>query len=622
MTARHTGWLLGLLLFTSACDEGGGETPDPRDPVEQSAEQSASAEEPAFNGLEGFWSEDDARAVLSATSEISLRADTGSLSAEERAALPFLVEAGEAMSRIYRVSRHPDALRVHSYLAGYEPTEAERSRLDALRDVELSFAGPIARTADGARVAIAPVEAYRSGRNLYPEGATAEELRAQALGDGSLGILDLRTVVRRRSLASLSADRAAMAEHPWIAALHPTLSDRLAGEPSQSAFYGVPYALAYADELEAASRALFAAAELLRTTSPDFSAYLAQRARDLLTNDYEGGDAIWVTAALGGLNMQIGAYETYDDHLAGQKAFASASILIRDVEASSALSAAIGHLPELESALPGGPYGEVRTTIPIGIYDVYADFGQARGANTASILPNDADITRRHGRTILIRRNVIEHPEIVARARARFAAAVAPAHVDELGVRGNLDRTVWHEVGHYLGPKVTTDGRVVTVALGELHNHFEELKADLVSLWSVPRLLSMGVLDEERAHAMYAAGVLRVMVSRRPDATEPYQTMQLMQQNWLMERGVLTFDAATGLFSIDYARYPAAVEAMLTEVLAIQRSGDAARAQAFVTRWAIWNDAIQGVVGARMLEAAPTWTLVRYEALGEHARAE
>jgi hypothetical protein len=290
---------------------------------------------------------------------------------------------------------------------------------------------------------------------------------------------------------------------------------------------------------------------------------------------------------------------------------------LRDVEASDALTAAIGHLPELEAALPSGPYGVVHTSIPIGIYDVVADFGQARGANTASILPNDADITRRHGRIILIRRNVIENPVVIGWARARFAAAVAPEHVEELGSRGNLDRTVWHEVGHYLGPKMTTDGRTVTAALGELHNTFEELKADLVSLFSVPQLCSIGVLDESRARAMYAAGILRVMVSSRPSATEPYQVMQLMQQNWLIEHGVLRFDAESERFSIDYERYPDAVEAMLTEVLAIQQAGDPIRAQAFIDRWAIWNDAVQGAVGARIRDAAPTFTRTRYPALSE-----
>ena len=32
----------------------------------------------------------------------------------------------------------------------------------------------------------------------------------------------------------------------------------------------------------------------------------------------------------------------------------------------------------------------IREDIPVGVYDVIADFGQSRGGNTASILPNEA----------------------------------------------------------------------------------------------------------------------------------------------------------------------------------------------------------------------------------------
>lgn len=587
-------------------------------PTTETAAAAPSSEPTSFAGLEGFWSEADARAVLDRSGEVVLEADLSTLGEAERAALPHLIEAGEAMARIYRVSRHPDAMRVHDYLQTFTPeSDEERARHAALLQIESLFAGPIARTVDGDRALIAPVAPYRAGRNVYPEDVTADALRDAAAADPTLGLLDVRTVVRRRTSDALEADRAAARAHPWVSALHPDLVRRLEGEPDETAYYGVPYALAYADDLSIAARELFAAADLLRTASPDFAAYLAQRARDLYTNDYEGGDALWVTARPAALNLELGAYETYDDHLAGQKAFAAASILLRDAAASDALEAAIGHLPELEAALPGGPYGAVHTSIPIGIYDVIADFGQARGANTASILPNDADITRRHGRIILIRRNVIESPVVAGWARDRFGAAVAPAHVADLGSRGNLDRTVWHEVGHYLGPKTSTDGRTVTAALGELHNTFEELKADLVSLFSIPHLQALGVLDDGRARAMYAAGVLRVMVASRPTATEPYQTMQLMQQNWLIEQGVLRFDPSTERFTIDYARYPAAVEAMLTEVLAIQQAGDPVRARAFIDRWARWDDAVQGAVGARIRAAAPTFTRTRYPALSE-----
>src|SRR6187401_1109417 len=110
-------------------------------------------------------------------------------------------------------------------------------------------------------------------------------------------------------------------------------------------------------------------------------------ARDLLSNDYESGDASWVTGHFGRLNAQIGSFETYDDALYGVKAFHSMSLLLRDEKATAALASRLGSLQEIEDALPyppGAAPKRVRGTIPVGVYEIIADFGQARGTNTAT----------------------------------------------------------------------------------------------------------------------------------------------------------------------------------------------------------------------------------------------
>ena len=80
----------------------------------------------------------------------------------------------------------------------------------------------------------------------------------------------------------------------------------------------------------------------------------------------------------------------------------------------------------------------------------------------------------------------------------------------------------------------------------------------------------------------------------------------------ILEHGVLRFEG--GRLHIDYAHYPAAVEAMLTEVLGIQRAGDPAAAEAFIDRWARWDEDVQGVLGTALSEAAPRYWIVNYEA--------
>jgi antirestriction protein ArdC len=48
---------------------------------------------------------------------------------------------------------------------------------------------------------------------------------------------------------------------------------------------------------------------------------------------------------------------------------------------------------------------------------------------------------------------------------------------------GNFYRTLWHEVGHYLGVDRTKDDRDLDEALQEDSSVLEEMKADLVSLF-------------------------------------------------------------------------------------------------------------------------------------------
>jgi len=569
-----------------------------------------------FEGLDGFWELDRAEELLERAESFDVEADVSGLTDGERAALGKLERVGAIAHRLYERQRHPTAEAVGAHLTSLQVGASDAPRLDALRRLFWMASGPLVVDLDNERVPFAPVEPpYEPGRNVYPAGLDRETIDAwlEAHPEHAAEITAVRTVVRRRTEADLIADRVTLEAHPWLDSLHPTLADRLEEPADPEGFYAVPYALAYAPEVDEMSRLLFGAADDVRGDDADLADYLEQRARDLRTNDYEAGDAAWVSGRFARLNAQIGAYETYDDHLLGQKAFFSTSLLIRDPEGSAELEQAVAELPQLEAALPGGPYQRVRGSIPIGIYDVYADYGQARGGNTATILPNEAHVTRKYGRTILVRRNVITHPVIVAAAQRRFRAAVTDAHAEDLGPRGNFDRTVWHEVGHYLGPKTTEDGRPVTAALGQWHNHIEEMKADLVSLWLMPRLVELGVIDDTRRRHAYAAGVLRAMVTSEPPRTSAYATMRLMQQNWLLEHGVL--DATADGMTIDYDAYPAAVEALLTEVLAIQRAGDPARAEAFIDRWARWDDAVQGQLGAAMDAVAPRYWIPRYAAL-------
>ncbi len=568
-------------------------------------------------------------AILQKTATLRLAPDLAHLTPGERAAVNHLLQVGGILQRLYEEARHPEAERERLRLldeartptagTAEAPVESDAARLFRL------FQGPIATTLDNRRVPFLAVAAETPGKNVYPAGITAAEVEAflAARPAERPSILGERTVVRRATAEALAADLDTLQRVPLVAGLHPFLVGKLAAlaeHPDPKVLYAVPQAVAWARPLTTAYLSLLHAADAVAADDAEFAGYLRNRARDLLSNDYESGDAAWVTGRFGRLNAQIGSYETYDDALFGVKAFPSMSLLLRDEAATAELAKSLGSLQEIEDALPYSPKKRVRPEIPIGVYEVIADFGQARGTNTATNLPNDPLFSRRYGRIILMRANIMKNPDLFANAQRRWNAAIAPASRGGLGGdggSGGFQRTLWHEIGHYLGPEWTRDGRELDPALASWADAVEEMKSDLVSLFAMQKLADRGLATPERLAAVRASGILRVLNDNRPRRDQPYQLMQLVQFNWFLDKGLLT-TTADGFLEIHDEKYAATVASLLEESIALQLGGDPAAAEKFFTRWTDWQPGLHEAIGKRMRDAQTTrFNLVRYAALGE-----
>ena len=383
-------------------------------------------------------------------------------------------------------------------------------------------------------------------------------------------------------------------------------------------FYVVPYAVAYADDLMKAYQLLNEAANAVQKDDDEFSRYLRNRARDLLSNDYESGDASWVTGHFKNLNAQIGSYESYDDELYGVKTFFSLSLLLRRDQETTALRQAMKGLQALEDSLPYQNHKKVREDIPVGVYDVIADFGQARGGNTATILPNESYLARRYGRTILLRANIMRDTSIFEGTSRTYSAAVGDEQAKALTSDGNFYRTLWHEVGHYLGVDRTKDGRDLDEALQDNSNTLEEMKADLVSLFVAETLKTQGYYTDAQLRSVYAGGILRVLQNNKPRRDQPYNTMQLMQWNFYLENGLLSFDPTTKTLRINYDKYHEVVGKMLAKTLEVQYQGDKAASDQFIDQYAKWDDNLHGAIAANIrAQQRYRFRLFKYLALGE-----
>ena len=570
---------------------------------------------------DGYWTQDRSQAILDATLRVTLDPDLDHLSEAESQALTELLAAGRVMNRLYEAQRHHQAAAARRALLELHRESGNSVATGNLLDLWYLSKGPIATTLDNQRLAFVPVDPEQPGKTVYPLGLTRGEID-EFLAEhpaATTDILNVRSVVRRATAENIATDIAQLDRFPGIDALHLGLRAKIESlVPDATTLYAVPYALAYAPQLAMVRKHLVAAARLLQTESPDFAAYLNNKGRDLLSSNYESGDASWVSGDFDSLNIQIGSYETYDDSLFGVKAFFSASILARDEDKSRALQNAIAGLQAIEDSLPYEHRKTVNTRLPVGVYNVVADFGQARGANTATILPNDADHSRKYGRTILLRNNIMTNPQLFANRKKRFDAVIDACCRDHLSPEGGFNRTLWHEIGHYLGVSRTADGRDLDSALADMSDLFEEMKSDLVSLFATPALHRAGYYDDASMRAVYAGGIRRTLQVVQPRAEQPYQNMQLMQFNFFMENGLIKPDRDSGLLVINYDRYHEVVTELLRQVLQTQYAGDRVQAQAFVQRWNYWNDDLHGSLAERMLGTdAYRRTMVRYKALSD-----
>lgn len=566
---------------------------------------------------EGYWSEAQSKAILDKTETIRLAPDLSGLTAPEQAALKNLLAVGAIMQKLYEVSRHPDAVSAMDRLRVLDVSLGQPKATQNLLQLWRLFQGPIATTLDNKREAFVPVSPQTPGRNVYPLDATREEIEAflaKYTGERD-ALLAERTVVRRLTKNNLQQDIATLNTFALLRQLHPGLLERLRGlqlSTDPAAFYAVPYPVAWPDDLVSAYNYLMSAGSNLERTDSEFARYLRNRARDLITNDYESGDASWVTGHFGRLNAQIGAYETYDDALYGVKAFHGMSIMLVNEPATAELRKALGGLQAIEDALPYDAHKRVRDDIPIGVYEVIADFGQARGTNTATILPNDPLFSRRYGRTILLRENIMKHPDIFAADMRVWKASVADAQSGDLAAEGNFQRTLWHEIGHYLGVDRDKQNRTLDVALEDYADSVEEMKADLVSLFALHRM------KHPSLRAIQASGIRRTLQNVQPRKDQAYQMMQLVQFNWFLDKGLLTADPKTARLTVHYDRYAEVVTSLLTEVLKLQHEGDKTATAAFFDKWTKWTPELHEKLAARIRDAQGARNrIVRYAALGE-----
>jgi hypothetical protein len=351
---------------------------------------------------------------------------------------------------------------------------------------------------------------------------------------------------------------------------------------------GVPYHVEYKAFLEPMAKDLRDAA----TLSPDasFAHFLRLRADALLTDNYYPSDLAWLDLKDPKFDVIFAPYETYLDDLLGVKTSYGASILIRNEEESRKLAVYQRYVPDIQDALPidaaDRPSKRGHLT-PMEVMDAPYRAGDLRHGYqaVADNLPNDARIHQEKGTKKIFFKNFMD-------ARVTYVILpvaqklMPPEQAAKATGEGYMAGTLLHEISHGLGPAFARrGGKQVDIreAIGPAYSGLEEAKADVVGMFGLKWLVDRGAMPKDRLEEDYASYVAGLFRTLRFGTGEAHGRAEMMEFNYLLENGALTY--AAGRYTVDYARMPPVLAQLAKILLEIEATGDRARAEAWFDQY-------------------------------------
>ena len=505
----------------------------------------------------------------------AIQIDESTLEPWEKAVLAKLVEASDIMHQLFARQVSPQNPQWARGLSGRSADDPAAAYYDIM-------VGPWDRQADNEP--FLDVGPKPPGAGYYPADVTREELE---------------------QWAATSPERRAALENPF------TLIRRVDGELT-----AVPYSEAFRPELERAAELLREAASLSQNAS--LSEYLSTRADAFLSDDYFTSDMAWMDIAGTRIEPTIGPYEVYEDNLMGYKAAFESFVTVADPAASAELDTLKGSLRMLEEQLPiPDRYKNVERGFesPMRVVDVVYTAGDTRaGVQTIAFnLPNDERVRSAKGSKKVMLRNVSQakFDQILKPIGERI---LDPAMLRDLAFQPWFTSVLMHELAHGLGPGfIERDGERVTVnqALRDRYSAIEEAKADVVGLHNLTVLRDRGLYDDDFVRAAFVGELPDLFRSIRFGAGEAHGQANLIQFNWLWEKGAIRFDE-NGMISADIPAMEAAVRSLATELLTLQAEGDYERAGRILETYGAMRPEIERAVAR--LEDVPIDIRPQYEA--------
>lgn len=337
----------------------------------------------------------------------------------------------------------------------------------------------------------------------------------------------------------------------------------------------IPYHQAFREKVQKASTLLTRAASYAE--DPGLKRYLKLRAKGFLNDDYRASDLAWMEMKTNTIDFVVGPVETYEDQLFGYKASHEAYLLVKDTVWSRRLNHYLALLPALQQSLPVDNH--YKSALPekgsdLGAYDVIYYAGECKaGSKTIAInLPNDKYVQQVKGSRRVQLKNAM---------KAKFDKIMVPIakevlaaeHLPNVTFDAFFANTMFHEIAHGLGPaKTISKNGSIREALMEYHTTIEESKADVVGIYLIDQLRSMGEieLNTKDSYTTFMAGIFR---SIRFGASNAHGKANLIRYNYFMEAGAISRDSL-GFYHIDYQKTKEAVHSLSALLLKLQGDGN------------------------------------------------
>ncbi|UCE19454.1 MAG: peptidase [Gemmatimonadota bacterium] len=479
---------------------------------------------------------------------VTISYDESILSAEEKKVIAKLVEASRIMDEIFLHQVYSKNMKIRDELA----TSKDPSDSKVLEYFTIMF-GPFDRLDEDKP--FLGTETKPLGANYYPEDITKEEFN-QWLEDhpeDREAFEGTFTVIKRRG-------------------------NKLAA---------VPYSEEYRKWLEPAAKILKEAAQI--TSDASLKKYLNSRAEAFLSNDYYQSDIDWMDLK-GSIEVVIGPYEVYEDNLFGYKGAFESFVTVVDPVESERLATVANYLNDMERNLPipdehKNPNRGASSPVKV-VQEIFTGGDTKAGIQTTAFnLPNDERVREAKGSKKVMLKNV---------SQAKFNnswipiadVVLDPEQRQEASFDAYFTHVLLHEFSHGLGPgNITlTDGTQTTVnkALQDTYSTMEEAKADVLGNYNFQFLMDKGVYPKDWERTVYISYLGGMFRSIRFGINSAHGRANMIQFNYLLNKGAFLYDEGTGRFSVDFKKIKNVVRDLAQELLMIQAQGDYEGAKRFI----------------------------------------